>query len=620
MNFILLSVIIVPVYITYMSNQQIMQNISQLLKNASTQEMEVILSTLNGMANKRQVNQKMKQFSEQIIEKSNVKNVKYIKILESDSVNAIITAPTQVGKSAATRQFIETCFRFNVPVIVSTDNKTDQCEQLFTRIQNDLSGAEVKMMKVIDKSFEDDFEKCIKNSDLRFVIFCLDNSAQIKKLIRTFKSVGFDTSFENVTRFAIIHDEADTVTKDSYTDIVRNEQAESHKKWLELVNIFNSKFCKIDLKRIFVTATPENCCMLYKIDNADLISLEVPHTYRGYKDIQYNVLEDDLDIKDVLEREVQRIKLEETNEVILYCIDRKIQDGQDVVLHNLASYLKCVVNTYNGNGITAIFNDDKKSTAFKAVLDHNKIAYQRDTNTFSIKTLAIRKFYTLCKNIGEKCVVTIGKDLIARGISYVSEDTVDLLTATTMIYKPGMSMHAVGICQTIGRITGCAMPQLQRRLYAPQDVIDTYKRYNSNQEAYIKQIAYENGKMTKDTINDMQFDKYSRHIDRAKLNLKMHYKIPEQKTDQERMRELINLWWNADSIIGKILKFVYESNDGVTENELKSFIANIGSKNEEQMYHHLTTNGKEYKHVFERNSDNVTKIRGAAKEYISTIV
>ena len=44
------------------------------------------------------------------------------------------------------------------------------------------------------------------------------------------------------------------------------------------------------------------------------------------------------------------------------------------------------------------------------------------------------------------------------------------------------------------------------------------------------------------------------------------------------MKRLINLWWNANTIIGKILNFVYESQDGVSENELKTFINNSCSE------------------------------------------
>lgn len=605
-----------------MDVKNLIDNFAILYKDASEKELQKVADMLSNLNVKKRNEEHVENFSKKIIEKENKKKSNYVKFLESESVNAIIWAPTQVGKSNASREFIETCFKYNVPVIVSTDNKSDQNEQLFNRIQNDLSGADVKMMRVMDKTFDDEFEKCLKAKNNRFVIFCLDNSSQIKKLTRSIKCFGFDKEFDNIDRFAILHDEADTVTKDKNISTIQEDQAESHKKWIELVDIFNKKLGRIDLKRVFVTATPENCTMLYNIEGADLIKLEIPATYRGYKDITYNVLEDDLDIKGVLEKEVRRIKADETKEVILYCIDRKIQDGQDIVLNSLASYLKCVVNTYNGHGITAFMRTVTKSNKFESQLKALGYSYIRDGKYFTIKEMAIRKFYTICKKIGENCVVTIGKDLISRGISYVSEDQHEPLTATTMIYKPGMSMHAVGITQTIGRITGCAMPSLQRRLYAPEEVIETYKTYNKNQEAYIKAIEKQdtNKKLTKEVISGMVFEKMKRNIDRAKLRLKMNYKDNNIVIgDTERMRQLIDMWWNADTIIGKILRFVYEHENGVNEAELKEFMKEIGSQNVDELFNELTRQQRGHSMVFERTQKKISKIRKEAKEYIDNL-
>ena len=198
-----------------------------------------------------------------------------------------------------------------------------------------------------------------------------------------------------------------------------------------------------------------------------------------------------------------------------------------------------------------------------------------------------------------------------------------------MFYKPGNTMHAVGICQTIGRITGCAMPDLKRRLYAPKDVYDTYVNYNKNQELYINNIQKGNeDTITKDIIEELVFNKYNRNVDRMKLNLRMNMKKPEdiQYSDEEdsdeevnqidRMQELINNWWGKKTIIGKVLKFVYDSETGVKETELKKFIKECGSNDVKKMYHHLTTNTKEYKLVFERKSNEITNIKNEAREYI----
>jgi hypothetical protein len=190
-----------------------------------------------------------------------------------------------------------------------------------------------------------------------------------------------------------------------------------------------------------------------------------------------------------------------------------------------------------------------------------------------------------------------------------------------MIYKPGMSMHAVGITQTIGRITGCAMPSLQRRLYAPQEVIETYKTYNKNQEAYIKAIEKQdtNKKLTKEVISGMVFEKMKRNIDRAKLRLKMNYKDNNIVGDTERMKQLIDMWWNADTIIGKILRFVYEHEDGVIEAELKGYIEKCGSTNVKAHYDEPVKSDRGHTTVFSRTANRITKLTAEARAYIQSL-
>ena len=54
--------------------------------------------------------------------------------------------------------------------------------------------------------------------------------------------------------------------------------------------------------------------------------------------------------------------------------------------------------------------------------------------------------------------------------------------------------------QTIGRITGTARPDLQRRLYASKSVIENYINYNENQKQYLKEIV-KNDNIAWDVIN-----------------------------------------------------------------------------------------------------------------------
>jgi hypothetical protein len=615
-----------------------------LWQNASDEEKQRVAQIFADINIKNSNKINTKNFAKQIINKLNEKTSKIIKMIYSKSINGLIYAPTQVGKSAATYEFIKMCFESEIPVIISTDNKTDQQEQLYNRIKKKFGGLDmnVKMLKVADKKgFEDDLENCIETKNNRFVIFCLDNASQVKKVITLLTSLYMRyNKMSHINKLVIIHDEADTVTKDNNIDNKHDDQAASHRMWLELKDLFTTSMTNIDLKRIFVTATPENCVMLYKIDCPDVMKLEIPVTYTGYQDIEHVAMEDDSQIKQLIRNEVSRIENEGTHEAILYCIDRKVTDGHDRILFELADTMDCVVSTYNGQGIKTYMRSDKKINQFRKLLKEFQIQYDRDYNFFHIKNMTIRQFYNMLKKIGERCVITIGKDLICRGISYVGEDTIDPITATTLFYKPGVSMHCIGIAQTIGRITGCAMPSLKRRLYAPKDVYDTYVRYNQNQEKYISEISKSNeDTITKTVMNDLIFNKIYRSVDRPKLALKLKMREEIERSENEseneseiesesersesendkeedRMKMLINNWWNKKSIIGKILSFVYENNDGVNEKELKEFIHECGSKDVNKMYHHLITKTKEYNLVFERKND-ITKLKQKAREFIN---
>lgn len=502
--------------------------------------------------------------------------------MESKSVNGLIFAPTQVGKSAATRVFIQTCFKYDTPVIVSTDNKTDQQEQLYHRIENDLMGDDVKMLKASDKNFDKELKKLIETKNNRFVIFCLDNASQIEKVI-TQIAANYTRypKMKEIKRIAIIHDEADMITKDYDTEIQNDEQAKSHIKWLELKDMFNKNMGDIDLKRIFVTATPENCVMLYNIECPDVMRLEIPQSYTGYDNIKHCSMGNDKDISEFLQKEVERINELGTCEAILYCIDRKIVDGHDVLLKSMSKTLDCVVNTYNGNGITTYMRTKKLDEKFEAKLKKMRVKYTKSSKHYEIKKMAIREFYSIIKKIGEKCIITIGKDLICRGISYVGKDEIEPITATTMFYKPGKTMHAVGICQTIGRITGCAMNELVRRLYTSKEVYDTYVNYNKNQEIFMNKIEKETkGTITKDIVSDSKLNKLNRGLDRANLNLNMGYGSSDSDSDSDNEITIIdgvdlkNLkkWIDGDTLVGKIINALYEYTEDFTIEELKNEI------------------------------------------------
>jgi hypothetical protein len=611
-----------------MKKAEMIRGLSERLESASLDEaQEIAESVAKDFANmnvEARNADKIQKFAKKIIEKENAKKERYERFLDSSSVNALIYANTQVGKTAATIQFIETCFEAGIPAIVSSDNKTGQQEQLISRFQRDLCGADVKLIRVMDKNFVDELKGCFQSKNHRFVIFCMDNAVQIEKLIMAILgcAMRYKEEMKEIKKIALFHDEADQITKDKNTIEIKTDQAASHKKWLELTKLINKNMGHMDLKRVFVSATAENTLMLYEVESADVIRLETPATYSGYKDMEYISWEDDLEVKAILEREVNRIKSAGTYEAILYCIERKIVDGHDMVLEGLAERFKCVINTYNGNGIKAFMRSVSVSKRFEAMLKRENIVYKRSGKFFTMKTMSIRKFYTMCKKLDENCVITIGKDLIARGISYVSEDERDPLTATTMLYKPGTNMHSVAICQAVGRITGCAMPSLKRKLYAPQDVIDTYVKYNQNQEAYIRRMEGES-RLTKDVIGDMTFQKFRRNIDRPKLGLKMKMEsddVEQRDNDFGIDFSKVKKWVKDESepLIGRMIKFLYAQTQSVT---IEQFMTGVGFKGNVEKFKDNVDNGRSIGAKYGRlwnatdNNKNIS-LNGVVREFI----
>lgn len=560
------------------------------------------------------------------LEKTNV----YSEFINGVVHNFLIHAPTQVGKTDATRELIQVCCEKNVPVVVSCDNKTDQLTQMYTRLSNDLEyDNDVILVKASESHFGHTVENAFKENR-KLIVFCLDNGSQLKKVKNQF-ALQILLEKTKIQKLLLISDEGDVVTKDYNIEEIEDEQCQSHKEWIRMTNLFTES--GVDIKRVFVTATPEN--VVYKYNIEQILRLDVPSSYIGYENIKYIEMEPK-EIKDVLIEEQNRRICNGDNGIILYCMDKKIQSGQDPTFVAVCSYLKkSIVNTYNGNGIIArVLNKKKFETHLKRFVSlYNKSEtikkinfFDASTcatkNVFHIRNMAICDFYQICKDSGNRVVVTIGMDLVARGISFVSsEKTKNALAATTMIYRPGTKLHAVALCQTIGRITGTARPDLERRLYAPQDVIDTYKKYNENQKQYLNQLAYSNGKMTSEIMEKMTLNhKLSRPLDRAKLKLKPLYTEEPQTpvSEPDRMKQLIDLWWTSDTIIGKVLRFVRDSDIGVTELELKCFLQEIGSVNVDELFNELARNKRGHFLVFERTENKITKLRKEATQYITT--
>ena len=266
-------------------------------------------------------------------------------------------------------------------------------------------------------------------------------------------------------------------------------------------------------------------------------------------------------------------------------------------------------------------------------------------NVIVIKNIAIKDFYQICKDSDNNIVVTIGMDLMARGVTFASvEKTPDALAATTLIYRPGKLMHNVGIAQTIGRITGMVRPDLTRRIYCKKEIFVNYQNYIKNQKQYMKEIKENGDIVSKEIMKNIELNnKLTRPIDRKVVGLKLKFKKETKKVEGQklkinkkievidsesnsesnsesetnRMQELIDMWYGKRTIMGKILSFVYE-NKNTNEEDLKKYIKECGSKNIDKMYKELIRKDKKFTNVYERKN-NITNLTQEAMIYIDKI-
>lgn len=536
--------------------------------------------------------------------------------LKSNNMYGIITAPTQNGKTEYVIKLINDCMKQNIPVIVSSDDRKDQQNQLYSRIKNSLvgtDGMDIELLKVESTNFSKKIEECIENKKY-FIIFVLGNAIQIKKLKKEIKNCNADDdnnvckNFKKIKKIAMIHDEGDVVQKDSDVENVNSEQAKSHQEWIKLEKYIKNH-CNLLLKRVFVTATPEPCMALHKIDRAQIYKIPTKYTYTGHDKIIKTNYKRDFYICDILVQNANRIRnnaaVNPQGEAILYCIERNTEKGDrshiQVVnsLSQIPSLANCVIHTYNGQGyVVYTQNQELKrllgSITVETVTKSGKTYYKEYNpipgkyhNYITLdKNIPISRFYSLCKQAGELVVITIGKDLITRGISFVSECRENQLCATTMILKTGPHMHAVGANQIIGRITGNVRPDLERRLYASKKIISMYDNFNESQKDFLKFLEETDSIETTNILwKNFEFKRYIERVARPKLGLVMkcvqpptEYQVIDGEIDRvnlEKLRKWLND--NENSIIARMVRFLYNTNVDITAEEFKNGIEYNGT-------------------------------------------
>jgi hypothetical protein len=494
------------------------------------------------------------------------------KFIESKSKFCLITAPPQVGKTDAIKDYIDVVLNINenIPIIISCDNKTNQLVQIESRLNAKYCLTGVYILKT-DKKLEDNLTNYL-GENKKVIILCLDNPTQIKK-VRKSLIVAIESTDYKYSKMVLFHDEADVTVKDCDVDKITDMTAKSQKEWVLFKNYFNKK---CDLKIVFVSATPEACCKFYDIKPEYIVQLKVPSNYIGIDKLECHSFENANDVLETLEEEIRRRITSNEKGSILLCIDRKVEKGHFEIFEKCKYFQDVVVHTYNGDGITARI-PEKSTSLFEIELSKlkNVTFTSQEAGIYNSKDISIRDFYTICNSINQRIVVTIGMDLIARGISYVSNEKEDQLCATTLIYRPGSKLHNVAICQAVGRICGCVRNDLTRRLIAPESVIADLKNFSKNQQQYLLELKTTE-QSSKEIMNNIIFDeKLTRGIDRPNLKIKFEYKSEEEEITGEidgvNLKKL-SKWSNDDSLVGKMVRFLY---DFETPIDIKTFMEGI---------------------------------------------
>jgi hypothetical protein len=297
--------------------------------------------------------------------------------------NMLVYAPTQMGKTNMMIRMIKDCVSNGISVIISSDNKKDQMCQLFERLTKSVENNYEDMFRdcflttVDNRNFDDLVDEMQENKT--FVVCCLDNKTQIQ---RVYEKVMGVHSKGLLNRLCLIHDKADVITKSTNVSDVLGNQPASHKKWVESMHNYVNN--GISVKRVFVTATPENVVYLHKPEY--VLDMPIPDGYVGSDNITFNELDNfsESTIVKLLAREVQARQKE--GGIILYCVDRNKEENihdergtQNSTFESLATTMRTTgldaVSVYNSDGIKVVLRSKNKRKLFIYKLDQMGIRY-----------------------------------------------------------------------------------------------------------------------------------------------------------------------------------------------------------------------------------------------------
>lgn len=511
-----------------------------------------------------------------------------------EQIDIVMTGNTQNGKT----KVIE-CIVINAGCksmcVVSCDNSKAQLNQLNQRFTlSGISPLTCDDFKIKTGSLDNESRQRIKDNYIsngkKLVFTMMNNNTQCLKMKLAVLDVLNDEFF-TIEKLYPMHDEGDTVNKnDNYTDIQhREELAKVQKEW---ISFFASLKPFTDIKyfkRIWISATPENCCMIKNVKAKHVYVLPKKINYRD--NIKHIVWHGS---REPVAAEVARIRQNKSREIILYCADSK-KAKQAETSKLLFEEHNCPVITYNCDGIVKYI--PRVTAPIK-----------------ELKEISIDQVIGGIKQTYNGPIIIVGFSLLSRGISFVGTSTVKPRTATVMFYLGSDSANAVAIVQRIGRITGTSRPDVEERiLYTQPGISKCCINYLKNQETIYDILSLEENKerFIADILSEEQdgLEKLGRDVDRPslkKVNKKYDDACPLATTssssessssegeaetgDEEKTENHVKRWSNpeTDSSVAKIYREIYSMpGHRLVSSQVKSMVESLGKA--ASFYNNLTS-------------------------------
>ena len=474
-------------------------------------------------------------------------------------------------------------------IIVLVDNKNDQQQQMMSRLQRHKTNGNLPVETAIlsdsitSKKIIAHFKKMFRDNQKHQIVVLKFNSAQIEKLSDAIV-LGKEENQSSTIAFQIFVDEGDIATKHENTEEVVDGQPKVHASFIQLRNKCEQK--QIPCAIQFISATPQNILVNYPVERID--THRPSSHYTGYQDIEFVSLPVSKSVDTVTELTpgiIQEMHRNGEKGNILICTNRKKADQEKLV--RIVKQWNIMTMTYNGDGIV-LFVPVQYVSAFQ----HQRVTYrseignnsfsQIDAQTFLSKDAFIGDVYQMINNMGVMVCVTIGKDLMSRGMSFCSVSRTDSIpfATTRMIVDVANTTHCVGLIQMIGRLLGTVCPSYRRILYCQQKVYDDYIHANHDLEENIKkyQRLFQTGQIQ--YTNDIErytITERSREEDRTNANVKTVI-IRKQRTnsvdvEHREFGRLENLLKNSRSCIARrIIVELYAQQSPVTYETLMNNI------------------------------------------------